>query len=131
LTDEQKREVERIVNQKIAEALPVSFTVMPIVEAEKTGAIHAFGEKYGDMVKIYSIGPLSNELANNIDYGDADQEHRVALEVKGLMPRSEVYSREFCGGPHVQNTGLIKGIFKIAKDEKIARDVVRIKAVLE
>src|SRR5690606_29169621 len=56
LTAEQKQQVEEIINQKITEKLPVSFTVLPLAQAEKTGAIHAFGEKYGDSVKIYSIG---------------------------------------------------------------------------
>jgi alanyl-tRNA synthetase len=125
LTDDQKRQIEEIVNQKIAEQLPVSFTVLPIAEAEKTGAIHAFGEKYGDAVKVYSIGGAIEGLAK------ADGETSLAGEAGDIAPRSEVYSREFCGGPHVANTSMIKGTFKIQKDEKVARDVVRIKAVLE
>jgi alanyl-tRNA synthetase len=56
---------------------------------------------------------------------------KLAREVDYIDPRDQVYSREFCGGPHVANTAEIKGIFKIQKDEKISRDVVRIKAVLE
>lgn len=155
LTDDQKRKVEEIVNEKIAEHLPVSFTVLPIAEAEKTGAIHAFGEKYGDAVKVYSIGgvadgktarrrdgedndPPTSNLQPSADERDQKPETRdldggikLAQGSGTIAPRSEVYSREFCGGPHVANTSEIKGTFKIQKDEKIARDVVRIKAVLE
>ena len=75
---------------------------MPKEEAEKIGAVHAFGDKYGDIVKVYSIG---NE---NDGY----------------------FSQEFCGGPHVSNTSEI-GHFKIAKEEAVSQGVRRIKAVLE
>ncbi len=143
LTDGQKRQVEEIVNAKIAEGLPVSFTILPLSEAEEVGAIHAFGEKYGDRVKIYSIGgadgkrPASSvqrpeeNLNSKLETQNSDDEVAVATEVDYILPRDEVYSREFCGGPHVANTSEIKGTFKIQKDEKVARDVVRIKAVLE
>jgi alanyl-tRNA synthetase len=136
LTDEQKRQVEEIVNVKIRAGLPVSFTILPIAEAEETGAIHAFGEKYGDSVKVYSVGDGERPVGN----ADPDQKPEIGNEADGvklaeevdyILPRSEVYSREFCGGPHVANTNLIRGTFKIQKDEKISRDVVRIKAVLE
>lgn len=128
LTEEQKRQVEDIVNQKIAAQLPVSYTILPIGEAEKTGAIHAFGEKYGETVKVYSIGPLP-EGSNAMPA--VNENATLATEITDILPREGVYSREFCGGPHVASTGLIEGRFKIQKDEKISRDVVRIKAVLE
>ncbi len=111
LTEEQKKQVEQIVNEKIKASLPVSSQILPLEQARASGAIGLFGEKYPDMVKIYSIGPLP--------------------ETDSLRPRDEVYSREFCGGPHVSNTSQIKGTFKIQKDEKISKDVVRIKAVLQ
>ena len=127
LTDEQKRQVEEIVNQKIAAHLPVSFKVLPLAEAEKTRAIHAFGEKYGETVKIYSIGGTIEGKREKVEGGSIE----LAGEADELAPRAEVYSREFCGGPHVANTAEIKGLFKLQKDEKISRDVVRVKAVLE
>lgn len=102
LTDEEKRRVEQIVNEKIKANLPVNFAILPKAEAEATGARHMFNEKYGDKVKVYYIGE--------------------SLE--------SAYSKEFCGGPHVTNTGSL-GIFKIAKEEAVAAGIRRIKAVLE
>jgi alanyl-tRNA synthetase len=107
MTDEEKKKVEDIVNTKIKESLPVNMVIMPKLEAEKTGARHFFGEKYGDEVSIYFIG---NTLES-------------------------AYSKEFCGGPHVKNTKEISGEkgelkFKIAKEEAVAQGIRRIKAVL-
>ncbi|MDQ3239069.1 MAG: alanine--tRNA ligase [bacterium] len=120
LTKEQIQNVEEKVNQKIKESLPMYYQIMPLELARKTGAIGLFGEKYPEVVKIYSIGKTpqitGDEPADSLDQ---------------VVPRNEVYSREFCGGPHVSNTSEIKGNFKIIKDEKISKDVVRIKAVLE
>jgi len=101
MTDEQKREVEKIVNEKIAEKLPVIRTDMPKAEAEKLGAEHEFGANYPEMVSIYSVGPLES-----------------------------AFSIEFCGGPHATNTSEL-GTFKILKEEAVAAGVRRIKAVLE
>jgi alanyl-tRNA synthetase len=101
MTDEQKAQVEALINKKIEAALSVSFTEMPKEEAEKTGAAHALGDKYGDIVKVYTIG--SEETG--------------------------VFSREFCGGPHVSNTSEL-GVFKIQKEEAVSAGVRRIKAVL-
>lgn len=100
LTDEEKKQVEDLVNSWINADLPVGFKELPKAEAEKV-AIHAFGDKYGDIVKVYSIGTEGNYI-----------------------------SREFCGGPHVSNTGIL-GHFKIQKEEAVAQGVRRIKAVLE
>jgi alanyl-tRNA synthetase len=114
LTPEELRQAEEMVNEKIAEALPVYVTSMPKPEAEKIGAEHEFGVKYGDIVTVYSMGPKN-----------ATQED----------PKfSESFSLEFCGGPHVQNTSeLSEGgkRFKIVKEEAVAAGVRRIKAVLE
>ena len=104
LTDEQIKEVEKLMNQKIEENLPVTFKEMSREEAEKTGAIHAFGEKYGDRVKVYSIGPTSREAS-----------------------RSKPFSLEFCGGPHVENTRSI-GHVKITKEESAGAGIRRIYA---
>ena len=105
MTDEQKREVERIVNEKIAEDLPVMRTEMSLEEAEKLHAEHEFGAKYPERVSVYSVGPLD-----------------------------QAFSIEFCGGPHVAHTGEIGeggSKFKIKKEEAVAQGIRRIKAVLE
>ncbi len=104
VTKEQLAEVERIVNEKIKEDLPVVRTEMPKEEAEKLGAEHEFGAKYPDRVSVYSVGPL---------------EH--------------AFSIEFCGGPHVEHTAQLaeSGAFKIQKEEAVAQGIRRIKAVLE
>ena len=102
ITDEEKKKVEDIVNEKIKAALPVQQVTMPRAEAEKTGARHFFGEKYGDEISIYFIG-------------------------KDLQ---SAYSKEFCGGPHVKNTSEL-GTFKIQKEEASSQGVRRIKAILQ
>lgn len=106
MTDDQKSKVETIVNEKILASLPVQNIVMSREEAEKTGARHFFGEKYGDQISIYFIGK------------DLDS----------------AYSKEFCGGPHVNNTIELAGVdgklrFKIQKEEACSQGVRRIKAV--
>ncbi|PIR83257.1 alanine--tRNA ligase [Candidatus Kaiserbacteria bacterium CG10_big_fil_rev_8_21_14_0_10_56_12] len=105
MTDEQKTEVEKIVNEKIRESIPVLRTDMPKEEAEKLGAEHEFGATYPDTVSVYSVGPLDN-----------------------------AFSIEYCGGPHVANTSeLGEGgkKFRIMKEEASSSGVRRIKAVLE
>ena len=102
MSDEQKRQVENIVNGKITEKLPMQKVVMKKIDAENTGALHFFGDTYGNEVSVYYIGD--------------------SLE--------SAYSKEFCGGPHVDNIGVL-GHFKIIKEEAISAGVRRIKAVLE
>jgi alanyl-tRNA synthetase len=101
MTPEEIEEVEKIVNTKISENLPVNSIILPYEEAKQVGALHFFDEKYPDKVVVYFVGD-SIESA---------------------------YSKEFCGGPHVENTGLL-GQFKIQKEEAVASGVRRIKAVL-
>ncbi|HLG91284.1 MAG TPA: alanine--tRNA ligase-related protein, partial [Candidatus Saccharimonadales bacterium] len=104
VTPEQIKQVEDIVNQKIAEDLPVSWEEEPTEEALKT-ASGAFGDKYGDKVKVYTIGDPANP-----------------------------FSREVCGGPHVEHTGQIgEGgkKFKIVKEESSSAGVRRVKAMLQ
>lgn len=113
MTDEQKAEVEKIVNDLIYQDLPVTRTVMPREEAEKLGAEMEFGVKYPDMVSVYSVGPIH------------------ATEENPDIPNA--FSLEFCGGPHVSNTREIHEggrHFKIQKEEAVAQGVRRIKAVL-
>jgi alanyl-tRNA synthetase len=62
LTPEERDRVERIVNQKVFEAIPVRTYVTPIEEARKLGAMMLFGEKYGDEVRVVEIGGYSKEL---------------------------------------------------------------------
>ena len=105
LTPEEKQAVEDQVNSWIDADLPVSFAVYPTDEALKMGAIGAFGERYGDKVKVYSIGEGDN-----------------------------IISFEVCGGPHVEHTGVLAEggkRFKITKEESSSAGVRRIKAVLK
>ena len=62
MTAEEIAKVEAIVNEKIAEAIPVSTDIMSIEEAKKTGAMALFGEKYGDTVRVVSMGDFSREF---------------------------------------------------------------------
>jgi alanyl-tRNA synthetase len=113
MTDEQKAEVEKIVNDVIYQDLPVTRTVMPKTEAEQLGAQMEFGVKYPDMVSVYSVGPAG------------------ATEGSPDIPNA--FSLEFCGGPHVSNTAQIHEggkRFKIQKEEAVSAGVRRIKAVL-
>ncbi|HVS79765.1 MAG TPA: alanine--tRNA ligase-related protein [Candidatus Paceibacterota bacterium] len=110
VTPEKLAEAERIVNEKIAEDLPVIRSEMPREEAEKLHAEHEFGAKYPDVVSVYSVGPK----------GATKEDPKF----------SQAYSIEFCGGPHVEHTGVL-GTFKIQKEEAVSAGVRRIKAVLE
>ena len=107
---EQIKEVERIVNEKIREELPVTYSTLPKEEAEQLGAQQEFGAKYPDMVSVYSVGP-KNATLDNPQFDKA-------------------FSIEFCGGPHVGNTKELGGTFKILKEEAVASGIRRIKAVL-
>ena len=62
LTDDEKKKVENIVNEKIKEGLDVNVCEMSLDEAKKSGAIGLFTNKYGDIVKVYSIGNYSKEI---------------------------------------------------------------------
>lgn len=62
LTDKEKKEVERLVNEAIQADLPVTMEVMPLNEAKNIGAMALFGEKYEDVVKVYRIGDFSIEV---------------------------------------------------------------------
>lgn len=62
MTKEELEKVENIVNEEIAEGLPVETDIMDIEEAKKSGAMALFGEKYGDKVRVVSMGDFSREL---------------------------------------------------------------------
>ena len=115
LTDEEKKEVEDWVNDKINLGLNVERREMPLAEAEKIGAEMEFGAKYPETVSVYFI----EEPAKNARLPDG----------QGSSKNSKVISKEFCGGPHVSNTSEL-GSFKIQKEEAVAQGIRRIKAVL-
>ncbi|MBP3608992.1 MAG: alanine--tRNA ligase [Lachnospiraceae bacterium] len=95
LTKEELAKVEAIVNEEIAKNLAIETKEMSIEDARKTGAKALFGEKYGDTVRVVSMGEFSKEL---------------------------------CGGTHVNNTGVIS-VFKILSESGIAAGVRRIEAI--
>jgi alanyl-tRNA synthetase len=97
MSEEQVRKVEAIVNEQISRDLPVTMETMTIEEARAAGAIALFGEKYGEKVKVYTVGD---------------------------------FSKEVCGGPHVERTGVL-GKFTIQKEQSSSAGVRRIRAVLE
>jgi alanyl-tRNA synthetase/REP element-mobilizing transposase RayT len=103
-SSEQLKRAEELVREKIAADLPVTWTVMAKDEAQKLGAMALFGEKYGQEVRVVALGA-----------GDKDE-------------ISEAFSREFCGGTHVDRLGVIGG-FKIIKEESISAGVRRITAL--
>lgn len=105
LTAEEIKKVEDIVNDIINKDYEVKFKEMKKEEAEKTGALHFFNAKYPPLVKVYYIGP------HGCDVKDA-------------------WSKEFCGGPHVEHTKEI-GNFKIIKEESVSAGVRRIRAIVE
>lgn len=99
-------EVEKIVNEQIGKDLKVEWKEYPTKEAFKLGAKGAFGDKYGDKVKVYIMGE----------------------------PGKKPFSIEICGGPHVEHTGVLAEggkKFKISKEEASSSGVRRIKAILE
>jgi alanyl-tRNA synthetase len=99
MTPEQIKQVEDIVNEQIKRDLPVHFEMLTVAEAKEKGAIGLFEDKYA----------LIGDKIKVYFMGD--------------------YSKEICGGPHVEHTGQLGGI-KIAKEEAVSAGVRRIKAVL-
>jgi alanyl-tRNA synthetase len=104
MTPEQIQKVERIVNDVIAQDLPIHFEELTVEEAKSRGAIGLFEDKYaqlGGKIKVYFVG---------------DDQHGY-------------FSKEICGGPHVMRTGEL-GSFKIQKEEAVSAGVRRIKAIV-
>ncbi len=103
LSPQQRRDVEKLVNEKGRENAPVSWTEVPYLEAKKRRDIQQFfGEKYGDVVRVVQIGGEPGALNG--------------------------YSMELCGGTHVRSTSEI-GSFRIVREEAIAAGTRRIEAV--
>ncbi len=110
LSNQEKQRVEDLVNAAIEKDYPITCEQMSVDEAKKQGAIGLFADKYGAQVKVYSIG--DPEGIPNAD------------------PTSQTFSKEICGGPHVERTGEL-GRFKIKKEQSSSAGIRRIKAVLE
>ena len=102
MTPEEIKKVEAIVNEKIKEDLPVTMEVMPLADAQAAGARALFTNKYGEDVKVYTIG---------------------------RAVKNDWFSKEVCGGPHVQHTAQI-GDFKIEKEQSSSAGVRRIRATI-
>ncbi len=102
VTPEELAEIQRIVNENIARDWPMKVREMSPDAAFAEGALGAFGDKYGPVVTVYTAG----------------------------NPDGEWYSKEICGGPHVEHTGAL-GRFRILKEESSSSGVRRIRAVLE
>jgi alanyl-tRNA synthetase len=100
ITAEELDQVSRLVNDEILEGLPVVTRVMPIEEAQKLGATALFGEKYGKVVRVVSMGDLD-----------------------------QPFSMEFCGGTHLDNTAKV-GPFHIRSESSVASGVRRIEATV-
>ncbi|MFR3274288.1 MAG: alanine--tRNA ligase [Collinsella phocaeensis] len=98
LNSDQIKAVERLVNREILAAKPVVTRVMGIEEAKASGAVALFGEKYGDVVRVVSVG----------------EEDRP-------------FSRELCGGTHAANTAEL-GLFKIISESSTGSNIRRIEA---
>lgn len=102
LTSEQLAEIEKYVNDAIASKAAVSVAEIPKAEARESGVSGSFWDQYPDIVKVYTIK----------DRG------------------GRVWSREICGGPHIENTECL-GTFRIVKEQSSSAGVRRIKAVIE
>jgi alanyl-tRNA synthetase len=101
MTADEIKKTEDIVNEQIKKDLPVFMENMGIEEAKAQGAIALFGEKYEEQVKVYTIGNSA----------------------------SDFFTKEVCGGPHVERTGIL-GKFTIQKEQSSSAGVRRIRAVL-
>jgi alanyl-tRNA synthetase len=94
MTAEEIEQVERLANEKVMAALPIAARTMPIDEARKLGAMALFGEKYGDLVRVVTMGD---------------------------------FSREFCGGCHLTNTGQA-GPLRVLREESVSAGTRRLVA---
>ena len=99
MTKEELERVEGLVNAEIFAAKPVVTQVMGIEDAKASGAVALFGEKYGDVVRVVSVGE-----------------------------EDKPFSRELCGGTHARNTAEL-GFFKIVSESSVGSNARRIEAV--
>lgn len=107
---EDLERVENLVNAAIARDYPVACEEISVGQARQAGAIGLFAEKYETKVKVFTVGdPTDHPVAD---------------------PDKPTFSKEICGGPHVERTGLL-GAFNIVKEQSASRGVRRIRAELE
>jgi alanyl-tRNA synthetase len=102
MTAEEIKKAQDLVNGAIQQDLPVTMEVMSLEEARAAGAIALFGEKYENQVRVYTMGKSPADFV----------------------------SKEVCGGPHVEHTGVL-GKFTIQKEQSSSAGVRRIRAILE
>ena len=117
LTRDELNQVEALVNRWIEADLPV--VCGEYAKDYARDELHAHGqfwEKYPDQVKVYTVGEGRGNLRGDAKSGESAGPGFV--------------SREICGGPHVEHTGVL-GHFKIQKEESSSAGVRRIKAILE
>jgi alanyl-tRNA synthetase len=113
---EDLREIERRVNAWVRADTEVEAAQMPIAEARAQGAMALFGEKYGDVVRVVTIG-----------CDEKDEGERTKAE-EAILINTSFCSRELCGGTHVGRTGEI-GYFRIANESSIGSGLRRIEAL--
>ncbi len=116
MTQVEIQQVEAIVNTAIMAGYPVDTQEKDIEDAKKDGAMALFGEKYGDKVRVVTIGRGQG--------ADAP----VAVDAKEDQVLPEDYSMELCGGTHLQNTAQA-GLFKIISEGAVSAGVRRIEAI--
>ncbi|MDR1506601.1 MAG: alanine--tRNA ligase [Treponema sp.] len=102
MTAEEIKRVQDIVNEQIGKDLPVTMEMMSLDQAKAAGAMALFGEKYESQVKVYTVGKSP----------------------------ADFFSKEVCGGPHVERTGTM-GRFTIQKEQSSSAGIRRIRAALE
>ena len=123
MTPEEIEIVENQVNEWIDAKLDVNLNEMSIENAKATGAIGVFGDKYGEVVKVYSIGGCLRHNDIEVDT------KKSTLGKSYFIIEQAPISIELCGGPHVENTSEL-GKFKIQKEESAGAGIRRIKATL-
>ncbi|MDO5307117.1 MAG: alanine--tRNA ligase [bacterium] len=114
MTSDEIKKTEKLMNKWIGDKLPVQTEVMDIEQAKLTGATALFGEKYGDFVRVVSIGGQKSCQCN----GNCNKNHET-----------EVISREFCAGTHAKNTSDLRFV-KIISEGAIAAGTRRIELVV-
>ena len=114
MTSDEIKKTEKLMNKWIGDKLPVQTEVMDIEQAKFTGATALFGEKYGDFVRVVSIGGQKSCQCN----GNCNKNHET-----------EVISREFCAGTHAKNTSDLRFV-KIISEGAIAAGTRRIELVV-
>ena len=136
LTREELDQIEALVNRWIDADLPVVYGEYDKVYARDTLHAHGqFWEKYPEKLRVYTIGEGRGDLRadQNAETTTEDDGATTGNDATSTNQNGAIYdfvSREICGGPHVEHTGVL-GHFKIVKEESSSAGVRRIKAILE